>query len=92
MKIYVPKTAEIRKKVVSDCDDKNFDGEENTKDELYTCESNEFIYFKSISTKEFDNLPICSTEHEMGNIILCNDGETFLLDGYGYCRVIFHPN
>lgn len=82
MKIYIPKSEEIREKIVELV---------NTElsDTLSTFDGKDFIFIREITTKEFASMPISSFEHKEGNIIITDNEETYMLDGFGYCRVLF---
>lgn len=75
MKIYRPQTIEVRNRIAEEI--------------FYVCNANEYKLLKEISEEKFNSLDIHSEEHEIGNILLYETGETFILDGLGYLRVDF---
>lgn len=81
MKIYIPKTAEVRNRVVEEVDE--------TEEFDYICNANEYKLLRELSEEEFDTLDIHSVEHEVGNVLVYETGESFMLDGFGYFRVDF---
>ncbi len=81
MKIYIPKTAEVRNRVVEEVD--------GTEEVDYICNANEYKLLRELSEEEFDTLDIHSVEHEVGNVLVYETGESFMLDGFGYFRVDF---
>lgn len=81
MKIYIPQTIEVRNRVTEEIG--------GTKEADYVCNANEYKLLREISEEEFDSLDIHSEEHEIGNILLYETGEAFILDGLGYFRVVF---
>ena len=81
MKIYTPKNNELRKRIVEEISGKEeFD---------YICNQNEYTFLRELSEEEFNSLDIHSKEHEIGNVLIYETGETFVLDGLGYFRVEF---
>lgn len=81
MKIYIPKTAEVRNRVVEEVN--------GTEEFDYICNANEYKLLRELSEEEFDTLDIHSVEHEVGNVLVYETGESFMLDGFGYFRVDF---
>ena len=81
MKIYIPKTAEVRNRVVEEVD--------RTEEFDYICNANEYKLLRELSEEEFNTLDIHSDEHEVGNVLVYETGESFMLDGLGYFRVDF---
>ena len=83
MRIYVPKNDEIRERVV-----KEINGHEEFN---YTCNQNEYEFLKDIPEEEYLSLGIDSKEHMVGNVLVYENNEVFILDGLGYFRIIFIP-
>lgn len=83
MKIYIPQTAEVRNRVIEEI--------RGTEEIDYICNANEYRLFRELSEEEFDTLSIHSAEHEIGNVLVYETGEAFVLDGLGYFRVDFKP-
>lgn len=83
MKIYVPQNNEIRERVA-----KEISGHE---DFDYTCNQNEYEFLKEISEEEYLSLGVNSKEHMIGNVLVYENNEIFILDGLGYFRVAFKP-
>lgn len=81
MKIYIPKNNEIRNRVVREIS--------GTEEFNYTCNKNEYKFFRELSEEEFNSLSIHSKEHESGNVLFFKNGEIYILDGLGYFRVKF---
>lgn len=83
MKIFTPQTAEVRNRVIKEISGiEEFD---------YICNANEYRLLRELSEEEFDSLDIHSEEHEIGNVLVYETGESFILDGLGYFRVKFVP-
>lgn len=83
MKIYVPKNDEIRERVV-----KEISGHEEFD---YICNQNEYEFLKEISEEEYYSLGVDSKERMVGNVLVDENNEVFILDGFGYFRVAFEP-
>lgn len=81
MKIYTPKNNEIRNRVVKEVG--------GTKEFDYMCNANEYELLRELSEEEFNSLNIHSSEHEIGNILIYESGEAYILDGLGYFRIKF---
>lgn len=81
MKIYRPQTIEVRNCIAEEI--------RGTEEIFYVCNANEYKLLKEISEEKFNSLDIHSEEHEIGNILLYETGETFILDGLGYLRADF---
>mgnify|MGYP000059088802 FL=1 len=81
LKIYRPQTIEVRNRIAEEI--------RGTEEIFYVCNANEYKLLKEISEEKFNSLDIHSEEHEIGNILLYETGETFILDGLGYLRVDF---
>lgn len=81
MKIYIPQTAEVRNRVIKEIS--------GTEEFDYICNANEYRLLRELSEEEFNALDIHSEEHEIGNVLVYETGESFILDGLGYFRVDF---
>ena len=81
IKIYIPKTDEIREKILE-----KVEGTEE-KDSFFN--KNNFHFWKELSKEEFDSLSIHSKEHTPGNVLIFENNETWILDGLGYCKIQF---
>ena len=83
MQIYVPRNNDSRNRILNEIS-------ENEEFE-YTCNKNEYQFWKEISEEEYDSLDIHSKEHEVGNVLVYSNGECFILDGLGFFRIKFAP-
>lgn len=83
MKIFTPQTAEVRNRVIKEIS--------GTEEFDYICNANEYRLLRELSEEEFNSLDIHSEEHEIGNVLVYEIGESFILDGLGYFRVKFVP-
>lgn len=83
MKIFTPQTAEVRNRVIKEIS--------GTEEFDYICNANEYRLLRELSEEEFNSLDIHSEEHEIGNVLVYETGESFILDGLGYFRVKFVP-
>lgn len=81
MKIYIPQTAEVRNRVIEEIS--------GTEEFDYICYTNEYRLLRELSEEEFSSLDIHSEAHEIGNVLVYETGESFILDGLGYFRVDF---
>lgn len=81
MKIYIPKTAEVRNRMIEEVS--------GTEEFDYICNKNEYVFLRELSEEEFNSLDIHSEEHEIGNVLVYKTCESFILDGLGYFRVDF---
>lgn len=81
MQIYLPQNNDIRERVM-----REISGDEEFN---FTCNKNEYQFWKEMSEEEYDSLDIHSKEHEVGNVLIYDNGECFILDGLGFFRINF---
>ena len=83
MEIFIPKNEQIKEYIENaicvartlECD--------------YIGNKCDYKLYKKMTQEEFDTLGIETTEHSIGNILVYEDGQTFILDGFGYFRIKF---
>jgi hypothetical protein len=85
MKIYIPKNKDIKENIIEQiciCISNEKEGD------YIGCHS-DYQFYKELTQQEYDTLPIHSKEHEAGNVLVYEDGQIFILDGFGYFRIKF---
>lgn len=83
MKIYIPKNKDIKENIIEQI------SISNEKECDYIGCSSDYWFYKELTQEEFDALPIHSKEHEAGNVLVYENGQVFILDGFGYFRIKF---
>ena len=81
MKIFIPKNEQIKERILNEV--------EKSRGNDYLYKKVDYQFYRELSTEKFDAVDIHSKEHMTGNVLIYDDGETFILDGMGYCRVKF---
>jgi hypothetical protein len=85
MKIFIPKNKQIKEHI----EDAICNTISQEKECDYIGNKSDYKLYREMPQEEFDKLGIETTEHAIGNVLVYEDGQTFILDGFGYFRIKF---